>query len=474
MQITHGLAETLEQLAGESRRVRRAAARVPRRARQPRRARRRPAGRRPRRHAASDARAAAPARCASSRSTARRPGRPTSSACRSAATGRRLPRRGHGRLRPHAGPRAGVAQQHDQHRHRLRLRRPADCAALAGARARLGARRARRTTSRRGRSCRRAGPTPSGRGRTCSTSTTSPASGSSRPGSRGTVTVREENAAGALEVMSRFAIDPRWLVYLPPTMAPTATSARARRCWSTRPRRSPSSAREGVAQVVCEEKHMGSRAVVVVCRDADVAARALRRRPAAPARIYTRTGRPFFDDAELNRRCWRGCARRSTARDLWEQLDTDWLVLDCELMPWSAKAQELIAPPVRGGRRRRPARGLGAARRAGGGRGARPATSPTLLDGDARPRARRVDRYVDAYRRYCWPVDVARGPPARPVPRAGGRGRRLRRHATTAGTSSTATRCAGADPELLAAPTADRRPHRSRPSEAADRLVGAS
>ena len=39
------------------------------------------------------------------------------------------------------------------------------------------------------------------------------------------VTVREENAAGALEVMSRFAIDPRWLVYLPPTMAPTATSA---------------------------------------------------------------------------------------------------------------------------------------------------------------------------------------------------------------------------------------------------------
>ena len=38
--------------------------------------------------------------------------------------------------------------------------------------------------------------------------------------------MREENAAAALEVMSRFAIDPRWLVYLPPTMAPTATSQR--------------------------------------------------------------------------------------------------------------------------------------------------------------------------------------------------------------------------------------------------------
>ena len=37
--------------------------------------------------------------------------------------------------------------------------------------------------------------------------------------------VRAENAAAALEVMSRFAIDPRWLVYLPPTMSPVATAA---------------------------------------------------------------------------------------------------------------------------------------------------------------------------------------------------------------------------------------------------------
>src|SRR5438046_8622588 len=34
----------------------------------------------------------------------------------------------------------------------------------------------------------------------------------------GKVTIREENATAALEVMSRFAIDPHWLIYLPPTM----------------------------------------------------------------------------------------------------------------------------------------------------------------------------------------------------------------------------------------------------------------
>ena len=38
------------------------------------------------------------------------------------------------------------------------------------------------------------------------------------------VTIREENAIAALEVMSRFAANPKWLIYLPPTMSPTGTS----------------------------------------------------------------------------------------------------------------------------------------------------------------------------------------------------------------------------------------------------------
>lgn len=38
------------------------------------------------------------------------------------------------------------------------------------------------------------------------------------------VTIREENAAAALEVMSRFAANPKWLIYLPPTMSPSETT----------------------------------------------------------------------------------------------------------------------------------------------------------------------------------------------------------------------------------------------------------
>src|SRR5439155_1704145 len=87
-----------------------------------------------------------------------------------------------------------------------------------------------------------------------------------------TVTIREEHAAAALEVMSRFAIDPRWLVYLPPTMSPSETSREPGLL--EHPREAFDYYRSnGVARAVLQEKHMGSRAVLVVCRDEAVARR---------------------------------------------------------------------------------------------------------------------------------------------------------------------------------------------------------
>jgi polynucleotide kinase-phosphatase len=107
------------------------------------------------------------------------------------------------------------------------------------------------------------------------------------------IAIGAENAAAAFEVISRFAIDPRWLVYLPPTMAPTAISTRldllehpAETFAAYR--------RDGVARAICEETHMGSRAVVVVCRDADVAARRFKIDDPIGGTVYTRTGRAFF------------------------------------------------------------------------------------------------------------------------------------------------------------------------------------
>ena len=84
--------------------------------------------------------------CATSASTATRSGpRGRRRPARTLQLGGRLSRQDGGGLRPHAGRRAGVAEQYDVHRHRLRVRRQADGPALAGARAGLGAGARRRT-----------------------------------------------------------------------------------------------------------------------------------------------------------------------------------------------------------------------------------------------------------------------------------------------------------------------------------------
>ncbi len=152
----------------------------------------------------------------------------------------------------------------------------------------------------------------------------------------GKVKVPEENAAAALEVMSRHAVDPRWLVHLPATMSPVATSQLDG--FLEHPGEAfDEYAGWGVTRVVCEEKHMGSRAIAVVTKDADTAERRFGVGDGSTGAVFTRTGRSFFDDTtELVDRL------RTTAAPLFETLETDWLVLDCELLPWSAKATGLI------------------------------------------------------------------------------------------------------------------------------------
>ena len=216
-----------------------------------------------------------------------------------------------------------------------------------------------------------------------------------------TVTIREENAAAALEVMSRFAVDPRWLIYLPPTMSPPATSDADGLL--EHPREALGAYRAaGVTDVVCEEKHMGSRAVVIACADESVAARRFGIPGAGPGVIYTRTGRAFFGDRAVERELLRRVTAAVGAAGLWEELGTDWLALDCELLPWSAKAGELLrgqyAP-------------VGAAATAtleaeAGVLAAAAARGVDVADLLQRSRQRgdAAAGFVAAYRRYCWPV----------------------------------------------------------------------
>ena len=217
------------------------------------------------------------------------------------------------------------------------------------------------------------------------------------------ITIREENAIAALEVMSRFAVDPKWLIYLPPTMSPSETSKR--RDLLEHPDEAFAFYRsEGVETVICEQKHMGSRAVVVLCKDEGVSTSRFGVVKPSLGVVYTRTGRQFFHDEALEQEFLSRLQQAADRSGLWEELGTDWMCLDCELLPWSAKAQELLRDQYAP---------VGTA-----GVQALEAEQEVLrqamqriegLDDLAIRTAERLDsvqRYVREYRQYCWTVSA--------------------------------------------------------------------
>jgi protein phosphatase len=244
------------------------------------------------------------------------------------------------------------------------------------------------------------------------------------------VGVRDAHAAAALEVMSRFAVDPRWLLYLPPTMSPVATAAPAASASTAAPAASASSAAdgdllehpdqafsayraEGVASVVCEEKHMGSRAVLLVCRSAEDAqsrfgvASVFSPFPAATGAAWTRTGRPFFAPA-LSSSLVDQVREAAEAAGLFDEFGTSWLLFDAELLPWNVKAGALLRDQYAA---------VGAA-----ALGALPAAASVLaqacarglpgadeLLGRTRARLANAEAFTTAYLRYCWATDGLAG-----------------------------------------------------------------
>jgi protein phosphatase len=205
--------------------------------------------------------------------------------------------------------------------------------------------------------------------------------------------------------MSRFAIDPHWLLYLPPTMSPVATSSRDDLL--EHPEQAFSAyATAGVASVLCEEKHMGSRAVLLICRSEDDA-RARFGVCAGAGAAWTRTGRPFFAGPAGEHLTDQVRAAAEKA-GLFDELGTSWLLLDAEILPWNVKAGSLLRDQYAA---------VGAAALA-----ALPAAAAALGQASTRDlpgigdlldrtqaRLANARAFTAAYARYCWATDELAG-----------------------------------------------------------------
>jgi protein phosphatase len=219
------------------------------------------------------------------------------------------------------------------------------------------------------------------------------------------VTIREENAAAALEVMSRFAANPKWLIYLPPTMSPSETTTK--NGLLEHPAEAFSYYRSnGVRTVVVEQKHMGSRAILVVCRGSDVARERFGIPEDEEGICYTRTGRRFFEDSGLEQELLATIRSALEHHDFWNRFNTNWVCFDCELMPWSAKALELV---------RQQYASVGTAARVGLGEAVNALRLAATRGIDVGALLERhmvrhdlADRFARAYRHYCWPVESLR------------------------------------------------------------------
>lgn len=220
------------------------------------------------------------------------------------------------------------------------------------------------------------------------------------------VGVRDAHAAAALEVMSRFGLDPHWLLYLPPTMAPVATSSRDDLL--EHPEQAFGAyAATGVASVVCEEKHMGSRAVLLVCRSAEDATARFGVPIGGSGAVWTRTGRPFFSPI-LTSTVIDHVRAATEKAGLFDELGTSWLLFDAEILPWNVKAGSLLRdqyaavgaaaqaalPPAVAALAQASSRGL-------------PGVD-SLLE-RTRARLANAEAFTAAYARYCWDTDGLAG-----------------------------------------------------------------
>lgn len=218
----------------------------------------------------------------------------------------------------------------------------------------------------------------------------------------GNVTIPEDNATAALEVMSRYAIDPRWLIYLPPTMSPPETSKREGIL------EHPEEAfdyyrRNGINHLICEEKHMGSRAVAIVGKTSEVIERTFKIESDVAGTIFTRTGRRFFSDETLESQVLERLRGAIKGASLWDELETDWLLLDLEILPWSVKAGELLLTQyaaVGSAAEQSFAKALPILKKAAN----RGIDLGGLLERTA-ARSSTIAGYRDAYRHYCWEVN---------------------------------------------------------------------
>ncbi|WP_342471744.1 AAA family ATPase [Metasolibacillus sp. FSL H7-0170] len=146
-------------------------------------------------------------------------------------------------------------------------------------------------------------------------------------------------AKAAIDTISHYTVPMEQLVYIPPTMSPTPQTSQHEDYLEHPLEAFAYYKKHGLTQLIAEKKHMGSRAIFLLFKDEQIAKEWVDSETLGI--ITTRTGRAFFAP-EAHAIIVQKLHAELVAKNYFEKMGTDFVLLDAEILPWNLKAQSLI------------------------------------------------------------------------------------------------------------------------------------
>ncbi|WP_079508747.1 polynucleotide kinase-phosphatase [Mesobacillus jeotgali] len=156
----------------------------------------------------------------------------------------------------------------------------------------------------------------------------------------GEIAVPAETVKPAIDTVSHYTIPIEQLLYIPPTMSPTPAPSPLEQYLEHPAEAIRYYRSNGIEKMVAEKKHMGSRGILLLFKDHEAAKKHVGAETLGV--IYTRTGRRFFEK-ELEEEIIHKLNDDLHSHEYFARHQTDYVLLDAEIMPWNLKAKELIS-----------------------------------------------------------------------------------------------------------------------------------
>lgn len=153
------------------------------------------------------------------------------------------------------------------------------------------------------------------------------------------ISVAQENVLAAMDTFSHSTLPLEQVVYIPPTMSPTPQTSKLDDYLEHPIEAFNYYKKNGVTKMIAEKKHMGSRAVIFIAKNNEIAKEMIN--SDSLGYVATRTGRPFFE-AQQQQQMVKKIHEELVAKNYFEQFNTDFVLMDAEILPWNLKAHHLI------------------------------------------------------------------------------------------------------------------------------------